>query len=236
MRYHCDGDTLYLRGNWRAASTGIGGGLGNVSTILNHTVPADFDHRDPLAYIQGLLAAQGYGPDAFGLLTAVWMRNLCVLRYDFITIFVTAGVSNPNPNPNPDPTRPHTINVIAVCDEGMTDAALLETIITATEAKAHALRLLGRDFTGTTTDAVVVAAPAAAAPVHTYAGTVTEPGRRVYAAVLRGVIESLDRFEGRTITERPSLFVYSREDGGQWIEHGIARGAQEPRDIAGPQI
>ncbi len=214
MRYHYDNETVYIRGAWRAASTGVDGGLRNIATILNRTVPINFDHNDPLAYIQEILAAKGYGTDAFGLLTAVEMHNLCVMQYDYITVFVTAGVSNPNP----DPTKPHTINIIVTSDESLSDAAVLETIITATEAKAHALRNLGRDFTGTTSDAVVVAGILADQPQHVYAGTFTEIGRRVYDAVLTGVTASLDRQEGRVIRTQPSYFIYSRYGGNHWVE------------------
>lgn len=214
MRYHYDTDTVYIRGEFRAASTGIDGGLKNISTILNHTVPKDFDHLNPSGFVQELLARKGYGTDAFGLLTAVWMQNLCILQYDYITVFVTAGVSNPNP----DPSRPHTINIIVTSDESLSDAAILETIMTATEAKAHALRNLGRDFTGTTSDAVVVAAVSSPQPKHVYAGTFTETGRRVYDAVLTGVTASLDRHEGRVVRSSPSYFIYSRYGGEHWVE------------------
>lgn len=212
MRYYYTKNTVYVRGKFRAVSTGVDGGLREASTLLNHTVPEDFDHDDPLSYIQGLLAKRGYENDAFGLLTAVWMQNLCVLQYDYITVFVTAGVTNPNP----DPTKPHTINIIVVSGEGMSDAALLETIITATEAKAHALRLLGRDFTGTTSDAVIAASEGDT--VHTYAGTFTEPGKRIYAAVLHGVMEAVKRHEGTVSRGRPSYFIYSRFSEAGWFE------------------
>ena len=39
MRYYLRGSTLFVRGKFRAVSTGIGGTIRNVSTILNKTVP-----------------------------------------------------------------------------------------------------------------------------------------------------------------------------------------------------
>lgn len=216
MRYHYDTDTVYIRGIWRAASTGIDGGISTISTIFNRTVETNFDHTNPQAYVRSILAEKGYQTDAFCLLTAVSMKNLCILQYDYITVFVTAGLTNPNP----DPTRSHTINIIVTSDESFSDAAILETIITVTEAKADALRRLGRDFTGTTSDAVVVAAVPAkdATPAHTYAGTFTEPGRRIYDAVLHGVMASLDRQENRVERCSPSYFIYSRYGGAHWVE------------------
>jgi adenosylcobinamide hydrolase len=213
MRYCIRDNTLLLRGRFRAASTGLGGGLGEVTTVLNHTVGDEFDQGNPVRYLDLLVARHGLSLEYFGLLTAVPMRYLCVLQYDFVTIFVTAGVSNPNP-----PLSPHTINIIAYSREGLSDAALLETIITATEAKAQALHDLGYDFSGTTTDAVAVATECSSASTHTYAGTLTEVGRRVYAAVMHGVQQALKRYEGEIQRERPSFFIFSRYGGEHWVE------------------
>ncbi|MDR3102217.1 MAG: adenosylcobinamide amidohydrolase [Methanocalculaceae archaeon] len=214
MRYHYNKNTVYIRGKFRAASTGVDGGLRTISTILNRTVPIGFNHADPSGYIRKLLVQKVYGTDAFGLLTAVCMQHLCVLQYDYITVFVTAGVSNQNP----DPARQHTINIIVTSDESLSDAATLETIMTTTEAKIHALRNLGRDFTGTTSDAVVVAAVPEDVPRHTCAGTLTETGRRVYDAVLTGVAAALDRHEGRISRTQPSYFIYSHYGENHWVE------------------
>ena len=50
----------------------------------------------------------------------------------------------------------------------MSDGALLESIITATGAKAEALHAMGYPFSGTTTDEVIVACEGEV--VHRYAG------------------------------------------------------------------
>jgi adenosylcobinamide hydrolase len=227
MRYFVRDDTLFLRGRFRAASTGINGGIADITTVLNHTVPHDFND-DPPRHLDLLVARHGLFNEYFGLLTAVEMHHLCVLQYDFITVFITAGVTNPTP-----PPAPHTINIIVYSREGLCDAALLETIITATGAKAQALHDLGYDFPGTTTDAVAVACERDAPPshlrcsnsvpsghrsAHTYAGTLTEAGRRVHAAVLHGVPEALARHEGDIRRNNPSFFIYSRYGGDHWVE------------------
>ncbi|HOB18778.1 MAG TPA: adenosylcobinamide amidohydrolase [Candidatus Methanoculleus thermohydrogenotrophicum] len=214
MRYFVRGNTLFLRGRFRAASTGVDGGIADVTTILNSTVPRDFD-EDPQRYLDLLVARHGLSREYFGFLTAVLMRHLCVLQYDFITVFITAGVTNPTCS---DPGTPHTINIIVYNREGMSDAALLETIITATGAKAQALHDLGYDFPGTTTDAVAVACERDTFCAHTYAGTLTGVGRRVYAAVLRGVPEALARQQAKVRRSDPSFFIYSRYGGKHWVE------------------
>lgn len=210
MKYYTDQDTLYLRGSFRAASTGINGGIRSVTSIFNHSVPHEWTHADPPKELALVAAGAGLSSDYFGLLTAVDMKHLCVLQYDFVLVFVTAGVTTP------DPAGPGTINIIVYSREGMTDGALLETIITATEAKAEALGSMGYSFNGTITDAVVICFEEEVR--HEYSGTLTELGRRVYAAVRFGVVEALRRYRGEIIREKPSLFVYSRFGGEHWAE------------------
>ena len=213
MKYFIRDNTLFIRGQFRAVSTGIHGGVADVTTILNSTVPRDFND-DPSRYIDLLVARHGFSRECFALLTAVDMHHLCVLQYDFITVFITAGVTNPTASP----TSPHTINIIVHSREEMSDAALLETIITVTGAKAQALHGLGYDFPGTTTDAVAVACERGGAGRHTYAGTLTEVGRRVHTAILHGIPEALARQQERVRRSEPSFFIYSRYGGDHWVE------------------
>jgi adenosylcobinamide hydrolase len=211
MRYFLDSDTLFIRGAFRAASTGIAGGVRNATTLFNHTVPSDWNHDEPAKEIALVVAAAGIGSDVLGLLTAVPVRSLCVLQYDFITIFVTAGIRQ-------DPagkSRSGTINIIAYSSEGMEDSALLETIMVATEAKAEALLAAGRG-SGTPTDAIIAASEGEI--THHYAGRITEPGRRVRDAILKGVPEALRRYEGGSTQAEPAFFIYSRFEGGHWVE------------------
>ncbi|MDD2473949.1 MULTISPECIES: adenosylcobinamide amidohydrolase [unclassified Methanoculleus] len=217
MRYFVRDGTLFLRGRLRAASTGVNGGIADVTTMLSHTVPHDFE-GDPVRHLYLVAARHGLFREFFGLMTAVSMRHLCVLQYDFITVFITAGITNPTAAS----AAPHTINIIVHSREGMSDAALLEAIITATGAKAQALHDLGYDVDATT-DAVAVACERDAVPsgqrsVHTSAGTLTEVGRRVHAAVLHGVPEALARWQGEVRRSEPSFFIYSRYGGEHWVE------------------
>lgn len=207
MRYFYTPDTLFIRGKFRAASTGIAGGIRDTATIFNHSVPADWSHDEPLKEIERIGAAAGYGPEVLGLLTAVPIPNLCVLQYDFITVFVTAGMREHPPH------GAGTVNIIVCSSEGLTDSALLETIMVATEAKTEAMIGLHRDA-GTPTDAVVAACEGDV--LHRYAGRIAEPGRRVRDAVLKGVPEALRRYESGATCE-PAFFIYSRFNGEHWV-------------------
>lgn len=210
MRYYLRGGTLIIRGGFRAASTGIDGGTGTVSTLLNHTVPPDWDHRDPARVLRTIISREGLPEDFFGLMTAVEMKNLCILQYDFITAFITAGILDGKQD------QQDTINIIICSQEGLTDAALLGAIITATEAKVLALAQNGYAISGTPTDAVIVASEGDA--VHPYAGPVTGPGMRIREAVLFGIPEALKRHEGTITRKSPSFFILSRYGGQHWAE------------------
>ena len=133
MRYYSDTNTLFIRGSFRAASTGISGGIRSVSTLLNHSLlPAGevvVSEKD----LDTIIAAAGLEKNYFGLTTAVPVHQACVFQFDFITVFITAGIRRE------PPATGGSINIIIVSSQGMEDAALLETIMVAAEAKAEAL-------------------------------------------------------------------------------------------------
>jgi adenosylcobinamide amidohydrolase len=82
-----------------------------------------------------------------------------------------------------------TINILVVLPERLADAALVNAVATATEAKVQALRDLGLHATGTATDAVCVACPdegragAFGGPRSVWGARLA---RAVHAAVLTG--------------------------------------------------
>ncbi len=85
MRYHFNTSSLFIRGSFRAASTGVSGGIRSVSTLINHTVSAGWSHEDPKKELEFVAASAGISHDFFGLLTAVPVQQCCVLQYDSVT-------------------------------------------------------------------------------------------------------------------------------------------------------
>jgi adenosylcobinamide hydrolase len=84
-----------------------------------------------------------------------------------------------------------TINIVAFLPVPLTDAALVNAVATATEAKVQALADHGLDATGTATDAVFLACPVpGASGTQPYGGPRSRWGwplaRAVHAAVLDG--------------------------------------------------
>ncbi|KUL00558.1 MAG: Uncharacterized protein XE11_2418 [Methanomicrobiales archaeon 53_19] len=210
MRYYLRESTLVIRGDFDALSSGVGGGYGRVTTLLNHTVPHGYDAPDPVRTLGQVAASHGLGNSFFGLMTAVPMQHLVVLRYDFLTLFITAGTTHPTPD------GPGTINIIITSTEGFSGSALAGAFITATEAKVQALRDRDRSYTGTTSDAIIVASEGEVN--HRYSGPVSEAGSRIMSAVRHGVAVALDRYEGRVPSDKPAFIIYSRFNGGGWVE------------------
>lgn len=127
-------------------------------------------------------------------------------------VFVTAGVGNAaraghssRQKKYPGYYTPGTINIIAVIDGRVSDAALVNAVQTVTEAKAAALQdlavpdVLDRTVTatGTTTDSVMVAATqeASYAGVHLYMGVATELGDALATTVYQSLQVALENWQ-----------------------------------------
>lgn len=95
--------------------------------------------------------------------------------------------------------RPGTINIIVLVDGHLSRSAMVNAVITATEAKALAVQQAGlclpdgRPATGTTTDALVIACTGRG-PLLPYAGAATVLGSMIGGAVYRAVEQGIDRY------------------------------------------
>lgn len=181
MNFHYSDTTLVIIGDFSAVSTGVGGDLRPVGALFNHTVSRSWHDPHPENLLRQIASGEGINSDFFGLLTAVPMASLVMCRCGFLTVFITAGISN------------HTINIIGVSEEGMSRNALLESVATISSAKTQALLENGRGIPGTPTDAIVMACEGPL--VHPYAGIVTPVGMRLSACIRKGVPLALSRYE-----------------------------------------
>jgi len=180
---------LVLKGNFEALSSGVNGGRRAVNNILNIQVPHDFSHDAPKSYIEGVAASMVLEGDCLALLTAVEMKNVRILSDACVTVFVTAGLTNPSSF--------GTINIIVISSEALSEGAIAGTLITATEAKTRALIDKGLQFTGTTSDAIIIAyeQTGEGEPIL-YGGPATPFGSRVSKLVRAGVKEALKAYYG----------------------------------------
>lgn len=202
MRYYLRRNTLFVRGSFRAASSGPKGGVGPAGTLVLHAFRGE-EVQDPERALENEIAREGLPKDFFGVPVRVPLNQACVLQYDFITVFIAASLDD-------------GITIAACSGEGMTDGGLIGAVITLTEAKSLALMRSGHDLPGTPADAVVVASEGE--PVHASGGPLTEPGRRIREAVLYGIPEALKRASGVEKRDAPSFFIFSRYGGDHWVE------------------
>lgn len=189
MEYEVLDRVLILNGNFEALSSGVDGGRRAAKNILNIQVPHDFSHDDPKSYIEEIAASMRLEGGSVALLTAVEMKNVQILSDACVTVFITAGLTNPSSF--------GTINIIVVSSASLSEGAMAGTIITATEAKARALIDKGLHFTGTTSDAIVVAYENSRDDESIlYSGPATPFGSRVAKLVRLGVKDALKAHYG----------------------------------------
>ncbi len=139
-----------------------------------------------------------------GFMTAANVKKvLAVSKSGSVRAYVTAGITNPAiAGEVPPPWQPGTINIALVVREGLTVGALVNAIMTATEAKTYTLMGLGYNATGTTSDGIGVFAFEGE---KEWAGTATEVGLNIGRAVRGALEESIKKWEGiRDGPRRPS--------------------------------
>ena len=155
----------------RAVSSAIvGGGLVQTRAIVNLHVSKGFACADSEEHLADFARRRSVPCPFVGLLTgaATEKAEQVLERRGGLTAWavVTVGLSNRSAAGRSAQAmwRPSTINTIVVVDAEPEDAALVNLVITATEAKALALAEAGISareggfVTGTSSDAVVVAA------------------------------------------------------------------------------
>ncbi|XID94012.1 adenosylcobinamide amidohydrolase [Paenibacillaceae bacterium WGS1546] len=185
------------------------GGCGDGRRFVNWKVPLDYDCSDPEKAMRERLTEWGYDVDStVGLQTAAHLTHASFEEEagDAFRLLVcaTAGTGNAARAGLGRETfsayAPGTVNVIVLIDGRLTDAAMANAIVSATEAKCAAfadLDVRDRDYadrvaTGTTTDAVLIAVSRsdAYAQIHRYAGAATTLGNAIGRLVYRTVSEA----------------------------------------------
>ncbi|MFJ6463374.1 adenosylcobinamide amidohydrolase [Streptomyces sp. NPDC091387] len=201
---HEDGVDLHhlvwrLGPGWRVCSSAVlGGGIGPRDWILNAQVPGGYPRLDPDRHLAEIAGAEHLTGPGAGLMTAADVTAYTVAADEGVTATATCGlgVRGWAAAPAEDtaaPPRPGTVNIVVVLPVPLSDAALVNAVATATEAKVQALLDAGLDCSGTPTDSVCVAAPAPdAGPGEPFAGPRSRWGARlaraVHAAVLEGAL------------------------------------------------
>jgi adenosylcobinamide hydrolase len=175
------------------ASAPHGGGLGLRRWVLNAQVPTSYARRDPDHHLGKLGVSLGLAGRGVGMLTAADVLGYTTGHDHGVEVVATVGLGHPTQAAAPEEGRADslvgTINLLVLLPERLSDAALVNAVATATEAKAQAVRDLGHAATGTATDAVCVVCPDDGAS-HAFGGPRSVWGSRLARAVHVAIVAS----------------------------------------------
>ncbi len=154
----------------------LNGGLTQADHIVNLKVPTSLNASEaPDISLQNYANAQGWQGQVVGMMTAASMNSLRIEQTNIegvdLAAIVTTGLGNARRAGDKADVQEllaetkeiGTINLILICSAKLTDAAMLEAIMLATEAKAAALQGAGilspvsnQIATGTGTDSIAI--------------------------------------------------------------------------------
>jgi adenosylcobinamide hydrolase len=168
-----------------ASTASCGGGLGARRWVINAQVPHDYRRRDQSRHGAELAAAAGLSGEGVVMFTALDVRRVQRRTDSGVQVLATVGLTLPvwaaAPEAAVEP-MPGTINIVAHLPVRLTDAALLNALTTATEAKSQALLAAHVPGTGTASDAITVTCPASG-PAEPFGGPRSPCGARLARAV-----------------------------------------------------
>jgi adenosylcobinamide amidohydrolase len=189
------------------SSAPLGGGLGLRAWVVNAQVPPTYARHDPDAHLSALASDLALGGRGVGMLTAVDVRSVARAEDGGARADVSVGITVPTWAAAPDgvdtdptgargearrdaPAAPGTVNIVGLVPERLSPAALVNAVMTVTEAKSQALWDAGVRATGTASDAVCLACPDAGRE-HSFGGPRSVWGARLARAVHRAVTAGL---------------------------------------------
>lgn len=183
------------------SSAVAGGGLARARSIVNLHVDKDCPWEDAELRLDAYAGRRRLPSPWIGLLTAAWTEHARVAVEHAAgvgaLVAVTVGLSNPIAAgwSAAAGVEPGTINTIAIVDAELEAPALVNLVITLTEVKALVLAEAGvvcdgRAASGTSTDAVVVAATGRGRALR-FGGPISDAGWVVAQAARTALAEGV---------------------------------------------
>lgn len=184
------------------SSAVAGGGLGHARAIVNLHVDRDCPWEDAETRLAPFVTRHRLPSPWVGLLTAAWTERAQVAEESahgiHALVVATVGLGNTISAGRSAPARsgPGTINTIVVVDAAVEPGALVNLALTVTEAKTLVLAEAGvrcadgADASGTSTDAVVVAATGRGAAAR-FGGPISDAGWVVARATRRALADGI---------------------------------------------
>jgi iron complex transport system ATP-binding protein len=191
----------------------VGAGFQWATHFVNRHVPKDYRCDDAEEEMKQYLRAHAFDVQrTIGMMTAVCLEDAAYVyrkeeTFSLFTI-VTAGIGNAVDvakawERTKSTQEVSTINIIVFIDGQLTEAAYVQAMMTATEAKTKALydeHVLDPETntmaTGTSTDCIAIAA----SQINTafdYAGTITPLGKAIGRSVYEATREALCKYQQR---------------------------------------
>lgn len=185
-------------------------GLGWYRTLINRTVPPEYDIKNVKNEFLQYIIQNGFSPtNTVGMMTAVDTKKAVIKEYPAsfgsLIVIVTAGIGNAI-----DVSKAFertafqpigTINTWVIINGKLSDEAFVQGMMTATEAKSKALqteniidRLSNTIATGTPTDSLLVAATQHGEFMQ-YAGPLTEVGKMIGKGVYEATVEAIQIYK-----------------------------------------
>ena len=210
------------------SSAVLNGGPCDSNCIVNYQVPedagSDLDdqvHKEAGDFLKEEITKMGFAQnEVVAIMTAAKMKNVELVKLKFedlaLATFVTAGAyfaaTAGDEIASKQTAFPFkkwgTINIIILIDGNLAENCMVNAVVTATEAKAAALRELdvrsrfsGEVATGTVTDSVVIACTKRG-PLIEYAGTGTTLGELIGKSVKTALKKAIFKQE-KLVSNRP---------------------------------
>ena len=197
----------------RTISSGVtGDGIGWIKHFCNFHVDPHYDGVTPLADMTKWLDERHLSPDnTVGMMTAVYLEDAATVKETVegidIMVVATAGIGNAVDITLADKreglSHIGTLNIMVFIDAHLTDGALVNAMMSATEAKTKSLqdlevtdRFTGTLATGTPTDSLAIGTTQNG-ELTPFAGSGTPVGKAIGATVYQAVIKAIHLYQKR---------------------------------------
>jgi len=168
------------------SSAPVGGGSCRPDWIINIGVEADYMRTDLTAHVEEVTSQIPLSGAGIALFTAAVVDQVQQTDVGGVIVDATVGVTKPtwasDASGSYTSWSPGTINLVIRLPISLEPGAAVNSVITATEAKAQALAESGIPGTGTASDAIVIVWPVDGQGER-FAGPRSEWGSRIAQAV-----------------------------------------------------
>ncbi|WP_096201011.1 heme ABC transporter ATP-binding protein [Bacillus sp. FJAT-45350] len=191
------------------SSAVIGAGFGWYSLFVNRHVSKDYNCDCVEKEFKEYLRSNDIDDaEAVGMMTAAYLEDASFVKVNSndisLFVMVTAGVGNAVDASkaylqSAETVSVGTINTWVLIEGELPDAAYVQAMMTATEAKVKAMHdeqikdpVTGTVATGTSTDSLLIAATQSGT-IYEYAGTITPLGKEIGRAVYDATVQAIKK-------------------------------------------